>query len=100
MRLKTKPEPLFSGGASIGMIFALGAVALLILGSNATARAQGKTPSSYMPVVEDDFATVMKRMSADKPKLAKKQMSLLEMRYDLADHPAKGVTMSAQKKPI
>jgi len=53
-----------------------------------------------MPVVEDDFESVVKRMSADKPKLFEKQKALLEMRYDLADHPAKGVTMSGRAKPI
>jgi cytochrome c peroxidase len=57
-------------------------------------------PSSYMPVVETEtFDTVRKRMEADKPKIMQRQMDLLKDRYDLGDHPAKGVTMS-KGKPV
>jgi cytochrome c peroxidase len=60
--------------------------------------AQDKKPSSYLPVVvPEDFASVMKRMSAAKPGLMKKQAALLEERYDMANRPAQGVTMTKGK---
>jgi cytochrome c peroxidase len=59
-----------------------------------------KKPSSYAPVsIEEDFGTVMARMSKAKPGIMKRQMDLLNMRYDLSDRPAKGVTMS-KGKPV
>jgi cytochrome c peroxidase len=57
-------------------------------------------PSSYAPVViKEDFATIMTRMKAEKPKVMDRQMKLLNLRYDLSDRPAKGVTMT-RGKPI
>ena len=54
--------------------------------------------SSYMPVViQEDFAKTLSRKQADKPKIAAKHKKLLEERYDLADRPAQGVTMSGGK---
>ncbi|PAU52533.1 cytochrome B6 [Pseudomonas sp. PIC25] len=61
--------------------------------------AEPEKPSSYAPVIEEDFDTVFKRMSADKPKVMQKQKALLEERYDLADRPANGVTMT-RGKPV
>lgn len=59
-----------------------------------------KKPSSYMPVViTEDFASVMARMKAAKPAVMKRQLALLQERYDLSDRPASGVTMS-RKKPL
>ena len=59
-----------------------------------------KKPSSYSPVViQEDFTTVMNRMSADKPAIMKRQKALLEERYDLANRPASGVTMSRKSRP-
>jgi cytochrome c peroxidase len=45
----------------------------------------------------ESFAAVKARMSAAKPEIMKRQMALLEARYDLADRPIKGVTMSKGK---
>jgi cytochrome c peroxidase len=57
-------------------------------------------PSSYSPVVmKEDFESVMARMKAAKPEIMKRQMDLLEQRYDLSDMPAAGVTMS-RGKPV
>jgi cytochrome c peroxidase len=56
-----------------------------------------KRPSSYAPVVDENFDDVLARMKADKPKVMKRQMDLLAERYDLADRPTKGVTMSRGK---
>jgi len=59
-----------------------------------------KKVSSYMPVViTEDFATVMARMKAAKPEVMKRQMDLLNMRYDLSNRPAAGVIMS-RGKPV
>ena len=59
-----------------------------------------KKPSSYSPVViEEDLTTVVERMKAAKPGVAKRQMSLLNERYDLSNRTAGGVTMS-RGKPI
>ena len=60
----------------------------------------GKKPTSYLPVVvQEDFGSVMKRMSAAKPEIMKRQLALLEQRYDLSNKPASGVTMS-RGKPV
>jgi cytochrome c peroxidase len=56
--------------------------------------------SSYSPVViTEPFDSIVKRMTAAKPEIMKRQMDLLNQRYDLSDRPAKGVTMS-RGKPI
>ncbi|AUX26723.1 cytochrome B6 [Sorangium cellulosum] len=56
--------------------------------------------TSYLPVVDTEpFATIMARMKAEKPSVMKRQRALLEQRYDLADRPARGVTMS-RGKPV
>jgi cytochrome c peroxidase len=63
----------------------------------AFAQPANKIPTSYLPVIEGKFDDVMARMKADKPKVMKRQLDLLGTRYDLGDHPAKGVTMSKGK---
>ncbi len=57
-------------------------------------------PSSYAPVViKEDFKATMSRMAAAKAGVMSRQKALLEERYDLADRPAAGVTMS-KGKPV
>jgi cytochrome c peroxidase len=57
----------------------------------------GKT---YMPVViEKSFDEIMKKDVADKPEYMKRQMELLERRYDMRDRPS-NVMMSGGKKPV
>ena len=65
------------------------------------AAADGAPPAnSYAPVVmQEDFDKVVARMSAAKPEIMERQMKLLEERYDLADRPAQGVTMT-RGKPV
>jgi len=83
------------------------AVGLLIIGiAMGTVRSQAQTgprpspsPSSYLPVIEEDFGAVLTRMRAAKAAIMKRQMDLLGARYDLSDRPAAGVTMS-RGKPI
>jgi cytochrome c peroxidase len=60
----------------------------------------GKKDSSYMPVmITEDFATTMARMQGAKHGIMKRQMDLLNERYDLANRPGQGVTMS-RGKPV
>jgi len=80
--------------------FALATVALLLMiGSISTfAQAPLRGESSYSPVViKESFETVMTRMKAAKPEVMKRQMDLLNERYDLSNRPAAGVTMSRGK---
>ncbi len=57
-------------------------------------------PSSYIPVVEQEtFEAVRQRMEAEKPGIAARHNQLLNTRYDLADKPIAGVTMS-RGKPV
>ena len=50
-----------------------------------------KRSSSYSPVViQEDFASVLSRMSAAKAAIMQRQRALLEERYDLSDRPAAG----------
>jgi len=70
---------------------------LALLGAYAQ-EAANPPPSSYSPVVaKEPFETTMARMSAAKADVMKRHMALLQRRYDLADRPTKGVTMSRGK---
>jgi len=54
--------------------------------------------SSYSPVViKEAFDATKARMEAAKAEIMKRQMTLLEERYDLSDRPARDVTMSRGK---
>lgn len=60
--------------------------------------ARGKT--SYMTVdIKEDFATILKRMKAQKAGIMARQKQLLATRYDLSNRPVAGVTMS-RGKPV
>ena len=53
-----------------------------------------KRKSSFSPVVpQEDFASVMRRMSGAKAEIVARQKSLLSDRYDLANRPAGDATM-------
>lgn len=52
-----------------------------------------------MGAAEEDFKSLTKRLEAEKPTFAKRHQELLEARYDLADRPIPGVTMS-RGKPV
>ena len=85
------------GSRGRSVLIALGTVVLV--GSLSVSFA-GQQPSSYAPVViTEDFKAVMARMSAAKAEVMKRQMDLLQERYDLSNRPSKGVTMS-RGKPI
>lgn len=51
---------------------------------------------AQVPATED-FSTLTKRLQAEKPTFAQRQQALLAERYDLADRPATGTTMSRDK---
>jgi cytochrome c peroxidase len=68
------------------LVLAIAAAALTVLG---VSQAQDKKP--------EDFASVMARFKAEKPEVMKRQMALLQERYDLGNHPAEGVTMTRGK---
>ena len=78
---------------------------LLVVGAWAGTRAmQGRGAeaadppvSSYLPVNEDDFRTVLARMRAAKAGIEQRQQALLAARYDLGDRPVAGATMSRGK---
>lgn len=73
---------------------------LIVLAMSTFAQAPLKGESSYSPVVvKESFETIMGRMKAAKPEVMKRQMDLLSERYDLANRPASGVTMS-RGKPV
>jgi cytochrome c peroxidase len=58
----------------------------------------GTGATSYAPVdIREDFVSTMARMKASTSEIVKRQKDLLNERYDLRDHPAKGVTMSRGK---
>jgi cytochrome c peroxidase len=62
------------------------------------AKENGKKETSYLPVaIAEDFATIMARMSREKPAIMKRQMTLLHERYHLADNPSRDVKMSGGK---
>src|ERR1035437_8090744 len=80
-----------------GVGLAIIVMTLIVMGV-AYAQDSVKRATSYAPVdIKEDFASIMARMKAAKPEIMKRQMDLLNERYDLSDHPAKGVTMSRGK---
>ena len=80
------------------VVVVLATLLLLAAAGLPFADALAGNPSSYAPVVAaEDFDTTMTRMKAAKPAVMKRQMDLLAKRYDLADRPADGVTMSRGK---
>ena len=82
--------------------FGLATVALLliIVSISTFAQSPSRGESSYSPVViKESFEAIMARMKAAKPEVMKRQMDLLNERYDLSNRPAAGVTMS-RGKPV
>jgi cytochrome c peroxidase len=75
------------------------AVALSLVSAPAIA-ADPPPPTSYAPVVDTEpFASVLQRMTRDKPGLNAKFKKLLEERYDLSDRPT-SVVSSGRNKPV
>lgn len=77
-------------------------LACLVVATASGTSVSGQTPgtkdSSYHPVVvKETPAAIQARMEAAKPEIMARQLGLLAERYDLADRPAAGVTMSGGK---
>jgi len=69
-----------------------------VLGADKTSLAEEQA-TSYLPVdPKKAFATTLERLKAAKGKVMQRQKDLLEERYDLAEHPAEGVTMTGGKR--
>jgi cytochrome c peroxidase len=80
-------------------IWAVLAIAGLLLGLD-LAHAQQRGQTSYAPVdIKETFASILARMTAAKPGIEKQHTDLLNERYDLTNQPAQGVTMS-RGKPV
>jgi cytochrome c peroxidase len=80
-------------------VLALAACAA-IAGNTQAQQAEPRGKTSYMPVdITEPFASIMSRMVAAKPRIEKEHADLLAERYDLADHPVPGATMS-RGKPV
>ena len=72
-----------------------GMVALVCAGT-----VPGQQKSSYAPVVpKEEFSVTMSRMKTEKPAVMKRQMDLLQERYDLRNDPAPDITMT-RGKPV
>ena len=79
---------------------ATGALLMIIVSISTFAQSPLRGESSYSPVViKESFEAIMGRMKAAKPEVMKRQMDLLNERYDLSNRPAAGVTMS-RGKPV
>ena len=76
---------------------ALSLSAILIV--TEAARAQQQRPSSFSPVIEEPFETVLARDKAAKPRVMAEHQRLLEERYDLSRRVDDGVRMT-RGKPI
>ena len=75
--------------------------ALLVLVGGVSPQQAAQQPSSYAPVViTEDFATIMARMKAAKAEVMKRQMDLLNERYDLSNRPAADGTTMSRGKPV
>ncbi len=75
-------------------------LSLIIMAISTFAQSPLRGDSSYSPVViKESFEAIMTRMKATKPEVMKRQMDLLNDRYDLSNRPAAGVTMS-RGKPV
>ncbi|MBC7817068.1 MAG: cytochrome B6, partial [Planctomycetaceae bacterium] len=80
--------------------FAAGAGLSLAYGQEVPEAKPKLKPTSFSPVDQKEpFAVVVKRMKAAKPEVMKRQMDLLEQRYDLGVGTTKGATMS-RGKPV
>ena len=80
------------------MGWAAGTLALMVVAISTFAQSPSRGESSYSPVViKESFETILSRMKAATPGVMKRQMDLLNERYDLSNRAATGVTMSRGK---
>jgi len=91
----------FRGVRRTAFVGALVLAGVCLLGDTlVSAAGQEAVKNSYIPVNDTEtFAAIHSRMVAAKPAIMKRQMDLLEERYDLSDRPARGVVMD-RTKPV
>jgi cytochrome c peroxidase len=91
---------LFQRAAKVGGL-TLGLISLTFSAFSQVPKDVDPIAKTYMKVViEESFESIMKKDVAEKAEFMKRQMNLLERRYDLSDRPSKEVMMSGEKKPI
>lgn len=78
---------------------ALAVPVLAVAQANKKAAGPDRGDTSFLPVIEPDFATTFKKLSAQKAAVNARQKKLLEERYDLTPRPAAGVKMT-RGKPV
>jgi len=82
----------------LGLLVMAGGMVAAIHTARSQEAAKPDRPSSYLPVdLREPFSSVRSRMKAAKAELMRRQLALLEQRYDLSDRPAKDVRMSRSK---
>ena len=82
-----------------GWVLLMALATLSSVGGVGYAQGTENKTSSYAPVdIKENFTTIMARMKAARAEVMKRQMDLLNQRYDLSDRPAQGVTMSRGKR--
>jgi cytochrome c peroxidase len=79
----------------------LGTLAVIVMVTGISYAEEPKQKgTSYSPVdIKESFAAIMARMKVAKPEVMKRQMDVLQERYDVANRSAKDVTMS-RGKPV
>lgn len=82
--------------ARMNLVWFLCLSGVLVLGT-VSCFGQQKRESSYMPVIEEPFEKVIEKDKADKADVMKRQMDLLNERYDLTKKVTTEVTMSKGK---
>jgi len=100
--VKRRNLVVFGAVLVVGATFMAAPMTVLAKASEKPAHAHElpKKGTSYAPVdIKEDLVDIIARMNAAKPEVMKGHLELLKARYDLANQPAKDVTMS-RGKPI
>jgi cytochrome c peroxidase len=92
-QLKGLSKAICVAGAGIVGVCLLGGKTVSAAGQSAQS-----VSNSYAPVVDkESFAAIHERMVAAKPEIMKRQMDLLDERYDLSDRPSSNAVMDRTK---
>ena len=82
----------------LSVAVALSFLPVLTLRSQDSPKPTVPTKSSYQfPVAEEDFSSFFQRVSAEKPEVHQRQVTLFDQRYDLSDRPDPTAKMSRGK---
>jgi cytochrome c peroxidase len=89
------------GMTLLGVLCTVLTMPYLITAAQAPQETGAPKGQTYLPVViEEDFKTIHDRDTAAKPDVMKRQMDLLNERYDLSNRPAAGVMMPRGRKAV